>query len=167
MREIFDQTFVFVWLPLGSNTVLAIAAFFINPADFKNNIFVCYLTVSTALSSSLASFLGFKIHDVGPRRMLLALTTQSATLIFIFAGIYRGFGLIFSGDQLLFVSDAKSALYFSVVTWTTLGYGDFTPPPDLRLIAAAQALLGYAFFGISVGLGTSILCERSPSARQQ
>jgi hypothetical protein len=50
---------------------------------------------------------------------------------------------------------------FSVVTWTTLGYGDFTPPTDIRLITAMQALLGYAFFGIVVGVGTDRLISRT------
>jgi hypothetical protein len=42
--------------------------------------------------------------------------------------------------------------YFSVVTWTTLGYGDFQPLPDFRLLAAFQALVGYVFLGVIVGL---------------
>lgn len=33
-------------------------------------------------------------------------------------------------------------LYFSLVTFTTLGYGDFKPEPWLRLIASTEALLG-------------------------
>jgi len=34
------------------------------------------------------------------------------------------------------------SLYFSVVTFTTLGYGDFKPKPDYRLLAGAEAALG-------------------------
>lgn len=34
------------------------------------------------------------------------------------------------------------ALYFSVTTWTTLGYGDITPPRNLKLITSAEALTG-------------------------
>ena len=34
-------------------------------------------------------------------------------------------------------------LYFSIVTFTTLGYGDMSPPDNyLRLVAATEALLG-------------------------
>ena len=66
------------------------------------------------------------------------------------------------------LNDGPGALYFSIVTWTTLGYGDFTPPPELRLVAAIQALVGYLFFGLSVGLGTFLLCEkRVPPNRQR
>jgi hypothetical protein len=93
--------------------------------------------------------------------MILSLLTQSATLIFIFAGIYRGVGLVFDGKTVPLLNDWQSPLYFSVVTWTTLGYGDFSPSPELRMIVAIQALLGYVFFGLAVGLGTAILSERS------
>jgi hypothetical protein len=55
-------------------------------------------------------------------------------------------------------------LYFSIVTWTTLGYGDFTPPAAIRMIAAIQAMLGYIFLGILVGLGTYHLCKEEIGA---
>ncbi len=45
-----------------------------------------------------------------------------------------------------------SSLYFSMVTFTTLGYGDFQPVPRMRLIASFEALIGYAFLGLLVGL---------------
>lgn len=43
-------------------------------------------------------------------------------------------------------------LYFSIVTFTTLGYGDFSPISEYRLLAASQALLGYVYLGTIVGL---------------
>lgn len=163
----FASSLIFVITPIMGNLVLALAAFHFNPADFRNNVDICYSTVGTSLVGTLISFMGFRIHDLGPKRTVLALLAQSATLIFIFAGIYRGFGLLYGGSQVALLDDAASALYFSIVTWTTLGYGDFTPPPELRLLAAIQALLGYVFFGISVGLGTAILCEKhSPLSRR-
>ncbi len=41
-------------------------------------------------------------------------------------------------------------IYFSTVTFTTLGYGDFSPTPEARLIAAAEAFLGNMHLGILV-----------------
>jgi hypothetical protein len=162
----FGRTFIFVLFPLIGNFLLAVSAFFIKPGDF-HDLEVCYLTIFTALIGSVISFMGLKIHDLDPKRMVLALIAQSVTLIFIFAGIYRGYGLLYGGEHVDLINDGRSALYFSVVTWTTLGYGDFSPPLELRLIAALQALLGYAFFGVSVGLVTAILCERNTSAKQR
>ena len=156
----FGRIFIFVLTPLASNIALAIAAFYLNPGEFHANTSTCYLTIMAALSGTMISFLGFRINDLGPKHVVAALLAQSATLIFIFAGIYRGYGLNYGTTPVSLVDDWESALYFSVVTWTSLGYGDFAPPADIRLLAAIQALLGYAFFGISVGLGTAILCER-------
>lgn len=42
-------------------------------------------------------------------------------------------------------------LYFSMVTFSTLGFGDFTPMPDTRLYAAFYALLGNFHLGVIVG----------------
>ncbi|MEK9281129.1 potassium channel family protein [Bradyrhizobium sp. ISRA442] len=159
----FQSTLLFVIFPLVGNVILAVAAFIFNPTDFRANLQMCYLTIAAVLMATVVSFIGFRIHDLGPKRTVLALLIQSGTLIFVFAGIYRGFGLLYGGTPISLIDDGQSALYFSVITWTTLGYGDFTPPPELRLIAAIQALLGYAFFGISVGLGTAILCEKRSS----
>ena len=43
----------------------------------------------------------------------------------------------------------RDSLYFSITTWTTLGYGDFAPVPSMRLITSVQALSG--LFTIPVG----------------
>ncbi|GAB5415752.1 MAG: hypothetical protein Cons2KO_33550 [Congregibacter sp.] len=43
-------------------------------------------------------------------------------------------------------------LYFSIVTFTTLGYGDFTPTEEFRILAASQALFGYVYLGSFAGL---------------
>jgi hypothetical protein len=42
------------------------------------------------------------------------------------------------------------ALYFSVITWTTLGYGDFIPSAECRPWAAAEALTGYAMMPLFI-----------------
>lgn len=39
------------------------------------------------------------------------------------------------------------SLYYSMVTFTTLGYGDYTPLSNLRLVAACEALLGAMSIG--------------------
>lgn len=56
-----------------------------------------------------------------------------------------------SSDNVDIANDLTTALYFSVVTFTTLGYGDFQPMPGMRVLAASEALIGYLFLGMSVG----------------
>ena len=75
----------------------------------------------------------------------------SLAIIFVFATLYFFSGLSFSGDSLAFDPEASlwanvkiffSALYFSVVTFTTLGYGDLAPIGVARALAAFEAFIG-------------------------
>ena len=55
-----------------------------------------------------------------------------------------------------------SALYFSGVTYTTVGYGDLVLPELWRVFAPAEALAGILMSGLSTGL----FCNRQPAGRQ-
>jgi voltage-gated potassium channel len=46
-------------------------------------------------------------------------------------------------------SDLQHALYFSVVTATTLGYGDVTLAPQWHLLSTFEAMGGLILFGVS------------------
>ncbi len=74
----------------------------------------------------------------------------SMIMILMFSFAYFGLG-ISGGDELLriggdtFEKDLQqffSCLYFSVVTFTTLGYGDLTPVGFSRFFAAMEAFIG-------------------------
>lgn len=68
------------------------------------------------------------------------------------AMLYNQLGLVMSADQELFYPEWRDALYFSVVTFTTLGYGDMAPRKEIRLVAAFQAIYGYLLLGALVGM---------------
>jgi hypothetical protein len=46
--------------------------------------------------------------------------------------------------------DILTSFYFSVVTFTTLGYGDIAPTGYMRLVCAAEALLGALSIGLMI-----------------
>jgi len=48
--------------------------------------------------------------------------------------------------------DAETALYFSGVTYTTVGYGDHVLPRAWRMLAPIEALTGILMVGLSTGL---------------
>jgi hypothetical protein len=48
--------------------------------------------------------------------------------------------------------DASDCLYFSIVIWSTLGYGDFRPTQAARLVAASEAIMGYVVMAIVIGI---------------
>ena len=62
-------------------------------------------------------------------------------MIAIYAGVYDFFCA-------LNACGLQNALYFSIVTFTTLGYGDITPTAEFRLLAASEALVGVMLTGL-------------------
>lgn len=66
-----------------------------------------------------------------------------------FPPIYRDLGIVDTTTNTN-VSSRADLYYFSLVTWTTLGYGDLRPSIDSRMFAALQALLGYFYMSILV-----------------
>jgi len=77
-------------------------------------------------------------------------------LIYAYTRLYQLEGLIHNGEV---VHSFKTSLYFSVVTLTTLGYGDYQPTENVQLWAAAQALYGYICLAILVGLVITVLSK--------
>jgi hypothetical protein len=71
-----------------------------------------------------------------------------ASLLTGFAIIYKHTGLIGPACEKFDLS--WSALYFSVITWTTVGYGDFQPTPAARPYAALEAIAGLIFTGLFI-----------------
>jgi RsiW-degrading membrane proteinase PrsW (M82 family) len=53
--------------------------------------------------------------------------------------------------------DAGSALYFSGVTYTTVGYGDLALPEPWRMLAPSEALIGILMAGLSTGLFFAVI----------
>lgn len=92
-------------------------------------LFLLVLLVPTYLNLS-RTFYGWLL---GLLAMYAASAILGYALLYRHAGIMSGAGVSHS---------LRDAIYFSVTTWTTLGYGDFTPPPEMRLVTSAEALLG-------------------------
>jgi len=83
----------------------------------------------------------------GDYRVPMAFLAKALTwVILVFAVIYWKAGLLVSGalKKVTFID----ALYFSVSTWTTLVFGDLTPPASVRNITSIEALMGYVGLGL-------------------
>ena len=74
--------------------------------------------------------------------------------------IYSNVGLFSAVAEKVIQPDLMVGLYFSIVTFTTLGYGDYTPMDGYQLVSALQALYGYVFLGSLVGLAIGTVVNR-------
>ena len=58
----------------------------------------------------------------------------------------------------------SDAIYFSIVTYTTVGYGDFTLGPDFRIFGAMASVTCLLGFGISTAFLVGLLEKMFSSA---
>lgn len=110
------------------------------------NLWVTVFFISTVFVTSLWNV----FNDVNNEHFAFQLSKMVLSIyvtLFAFASLYQRAGLIYHGE---ISHEPFDALYFSIVTWTTLGYGDFQPVESLRLLAAFQALLGTLFIPLLV-----------------
>lgn len=86
-------------------------------------------------------------------------------IIGVFAVIYWQYGLVPTSTGRLENVSFLNAAYFSVSTWTTLGYGDFAPPPRIRHITSIQAMLGFIGMGIWISTLSHWIAYRTDRRR--
>ena len=70
--------------------------------------------------------------------------------IWIYAGLYLGLGSF---------KDFEEALYFSTVTYASVGYGDLLMPHNWRILGAIEGATGIIMFGWSTAFLASLLAK--------
>jgi voltage-gated potassium channel len=68
----------------------------------------------------------------------------------IWAGLYRLLGLL---------PDMETAVYFSLTSYTTLGYGDVVLPSPWRLLGPIEAAVGILMFGWSTAIIVAVTTQ--------
>lgn len=72
--------------------------------------------------------------------IVLAIIVLHGLQIWIFVTVYLGIGAI---------GTLESALYFSTISYSTVGYNDFHITPEWRLLGALESILGMILLGWS------------------
>ena len=140
-REIPDDIFTrFIFIGFG---LIIFLAWILNPPKWRN--------YNSDMLNLILSIPAFAI-------MLLALSIVFQSIV-SFSDLCTVYGVIDSKGQP--IKDPETCLYFSFVTWTTLGYGDLVPTPELRIFAATEAFVGYISMSILVAGMISALSPRS------
>jgi len=90
-----------------------------------------------------------------PRRLLFLMGVSFIQVApFLFAAVYGAFGY---NDHCVIGADGPAdILYFSYVTFTTVGYGDMTPTGLCRGVAVFEAVTGYILLGMFVAAAVSL-----------
>lgn len=83
-------------------------------------------------------------------------------LLLAFASIYRSIGFTdTTGPEPVTTHDFWTACYLSVVTFTTLGYGDMRPIGIGRLIACVESFTGYLVLGVIASSAAELIKIRA------
>lgn len=113
---------------------------------------------TTVLVRHLASRFLDEVGQFRPGRVLASLIDTAIVLVFlhvleimVWAGAYR---MLIPANEL---ETLEKAVYFSFVTFTTLGYGDITLSEGWRLLSGIQALNGILLVGWSTALIFSVV----------
>lgn len=89
-------------------------------------------------------------------------------LLLAFGAVHQALGLTDNtqaGSPV--VHDFWLSVYYSVVTFTTLGYGDYYPVGVGRVLAGIQALTGYIILGVLASTAASVLSPHTAAGRAE
>lgn len=135
MNDLIERISLAVWLIFGGLLILSLTL---------GLNFLCVLLLFFATFFYVYTFFVSK-KKRGP--FLIYVTLMVLSLI-SYGAIYVDLGIVGPDSKAVRHYDYY---YFSIITWTTLGYGDFRPSPEARMYAASQALLGYFYMGLLLG----------------
>ena len=152
---------------IHSITIVSIfVAIFISRISVVTELIVYLLLPVFAVVSFYLILLRVSRESTVKKSSLFLLFVFFFTIIFCFAKIYGIIGGIYN-DTGPVETDFSTCLYFSVVTFTTLGYGDLHPMNETRGIAAFEALLGYMCMGILIGVVVFLITKKEDEERQK
>ena len=106
----------------------------------------------------------FEMDRIRPREVVAGLTAYTQIALG-FSFLYAAAAAVTDGDFFNngVAGDAGDFLYFSVVTVTTLGYGDLTPATDVgRSLVILETLLGQIFLIVLVAFLVGMLGKKRP-----
>jgi len=178
MRDRFWQDFKSIFRLIVVSVILSISLgilkYFINPyahcfcAGLGFILFVFY-SYSVLYNDCSESFRSFEnelndTKDLADLKKIEKLDTKFSNvkstvfnLFYIiyftvngFAQLYQSHGIIDSTGKLYY--DSFNCHYFSIVTLTTLGFGDFRPTDPSKILVCFESMLGIIIFGLIIVL---------------
>lgn len=149
LQQKLQRTSTWVLGTLSGSGAVVVFSWLAAPAETLEgwSYFFAWFFALISIAPATLLFRAYFFEDIQPAATVVALLAHGLLVILSFAGIYDANLIKDCGDLLSPVRQ----IYFSMVTFTTLGYGDCKPTNGVELIAAFEALFSYAFFGAVVG----------------
>ncbi|WP_170479569.1 ion channel [Ruegeria arenilitoris] len=99
-----------------------------------------------------------------PRRQLLLMGISFIQVVpFLFAAVYGSFG--YYDLCVVGAGGPADVLYFSYVTFTTVGFGDLRPAGLCRALAVTEAITGYILLGLFVAAAVGLYGRSHPNTK--
>jgi len=127
-----------LWVPAEAQTIIILFSMIWAVLYFKIVVVVPIFMVSSS-----------QLHLSSSRFLCDILT--SAGFSMLAASQYFGLHQIVPGAEGMVLNAQIDPLYFSAVTFSTLGFGDFRPSADARFMAALLGLWGNIHLGLLAG----------------
>ncbi|WP_407332718.1 ion channel [Enterovibrio sp. 27052020O] len=124
--------------------IFTMAGYFLQKELTMRRYQMPYFSTQRAMSKTVDLFCGYGESPIRVVFFSLALILISAMLYFVTGIQFSGEPVGYSAEQGLSgnLQAFAECLYYSVVTFTTLGYGDYIPIGMSRLVAATEAFTG-------------------------
>lgn len=121
---------------------------------------LCLLLQAAFASLTMTLYLHSNHRQRGPSGFLRSSTLLSMVMLLMLLGNFLQMILWAGLFRLLGEFDsASAALYFSGVTFATLGYGDVVLSPEWRLLGPLEAANGILMFGVSTAVMTAAVMD--------
>jgi hypothetical protein len=114
------------------------------------------LIFATAMAHGAATvvaiFVLLRVRRMNRTHTGRGLVVSALILVMAFVSVLDAVLWAYAYMEIGAIPDFESALYYSMVTFTTLGYGDITLGPDWRLLGGLEAANGIIMFGWSTAI---------------
>lgn len=90
---------------------------------------------------------------------VVSIFSTVVNVIMMYAFIYKISGSSFSSGNPM-TPTALDCLYFSIITWTNVGYRDLVPSEATRIIASSESLIAYMFTPFLIAAYLRIIDKR-------